>query len=91
VGPGGGLATQVLDVVTGWIPGVRAHSVLHDTAGFLRTGFDVDPGYLYLNGNFFNMAAKNPLAGQVEGLAGTGGHSVTALFPRFFMKRQQES
>ncbi|HEX5749738.1 MAG TPA: FG-GAP-like repeat-containing protein [Archangium sp.] len=84
VGPGGGLATQVLDTLTGWIPGVRAHSVLHDTAGFLRTSFDAGPGYLYVTADFFNMSAKNPLAGQVEGLTGTGGHSVSALFPRLF-------
>ncbi|MFY0566796.1 FG-GAP-like repeat-containing protein [Archangium lansingense] len=84
VGPSGGVATRMLDAATGWIPGVRVHSVLHDAAGFLRTEFGVGPGYLYLSGNYFNMTATNPLAGQVEGLTGTGGHSVAALFPRLF-------
>jgi hypothetical protein len=87
VGPGDGFLAQVLDVTTGWIPGVRAHGVLHDAAGFLANtteGFGVGPGYLYLGHNFFGMSKTNMVAGQVEGIAGTGGRSVSALFPRLF-------
>ncbi|HSP78408.1 MAG TPA: toxin TcdB middle/N-terminal domain-containing protein [Myxococcaceae bacterium] len=86
VGPGGGLMAQVLDVTTGWIQGVRAHGVLHDAAGFLAgaEGFGVGPGYLYMGYDFFGMSKTLPLAGQVEGIAGTGGYSVSALFPRLF-------
>jgi RHS repeat-associated protein len=90
VGPGGGLATQVLDVAAGWIPGVRAHGVLHDASGFLVNTFKVGPGYLYVGPagqatyNFLGLSRTLPLAGQVEGLSVTGGQSVSALFPRWF-------
>ncbi|MFY0565416.1 FG-GAP-like repeat-containing protein [Archangium lansingense] len=86
VGPGDGWMTQALEVTTGWIPGVKAHGVLHDAAGFLagRDGFGVGPGYLYLGYNFFGMSKTLPIAGQVEGIAGTGGNSVSAIFPRLF-------
>ncbi|WPB74323.1 toxin TcdB middle/N-terminal domain-containing protein [Archangium violaceum] len=86
VGPGDGWMTQVLEVTTGWIPGVKAHGVLHDAAGFLagKDGFGVGPGYLYLGHNFFGMSKTLPVAGQVEGIAGTGGASVSAIFPRLF-------
>jgi RHS repeat-associated protein len=89
VGPGGGFGTRVLDVLTGWIPGVRAHSVLHDLSGYLfnefgRQGFTAGNGYLYLGLNWFGVSAGNPLSGQVEGLAVTGGTSIGALFPRLF-------
>ncbi len=86
VGPGDGWMTQVLEVTTGWIPGVKAHGVLHDAAGFLAgsDGFGVGPGYLYLGHNFFGMSKTLPIAGQVEGIAGTGGNSVSAIFPRLF-------
>ena len=78
--------TQVLEVTTGWIPGVKAHCVLHEAAGFLagKEGFGVGPGYLYLGYNFFGMSKTLPIAGQVEGIAGTGGSSVSAIFPRLF-------
>ncbi|ATB37102.1 hypothetical protein CYFUS_002523 [Cystobacter fuscus] len=86
VGPGDGWMTQVLEVTTGWIPGVKAHGVLHDAGGFLagKEGFGVGPGYLYLGHNFFGMSKTLPIAGQVEGITGTGGGSVSALFPRLF-------
>jgi RHS repeat-associated protein len=86
VGPGDGWMTQVLEVTTGWIPGVKAHGVLHDAAGFLagKDGFGVGPGYLYLGHNFFGMSKTLPIAGQVEGIAGTGGNSVSTIFPRLF-------
>ncbi|MFY0565417.1 FG-GAP-like repeat-containing protein [Archangium lansingense] len=90
VGPDGGLLTQVLDVATGWIPGVRAHGVLHDAGGFLVNNFKIGPGYLYVGPagsatyNFLGLKNTFPGAGQVEGLTGTGGQSVSALFPRLF-------
>jgi hypothetical protein len=65
MGPDGGLFAQALDVATGWLPGVKAHSVLHDAAGFLantKVGFGVGPGYLYVGPagsatyNFFGLS-----------------------------------
>ncbi|WNG62078.1 hypothetical protein F0U59_50780 [Archangium gephyra] len=87
VGPGDGWLTQVLEVTIGWIPGVKAHGVLHDAAGFLGGkdgGFGVGPGYLYEGRNFFGLKKDWPNSGQVEGLTGTGGNSVSVLFPRLF-------
>ncbi|WPB79518.1 FG-GAP-like repeat-containing protein [Archangium violaceum] len=90
VGPDGGFFTQVLDVAVGWIPGVRAHGVLHDAAGFLGgKTFGVGPGYLYVGPgshtyNYLGMKSHWPISGQLEGLTGTGGQSVSALFPRMF-------
>ncbi|WPB78997.1 FG-GAP-like repeat-containing protein [Archangium violaceum] len=83
VGPGDGLFAQVLDVTTGWIPGVRAHAVVHDLSGHLGTTFGVGKGYNYA-GSWFGMSNSNPLAGQVEGILRTGGHSASALFQRLY-------
>jgi RHS repeat-associated protein len=95
VGPGGGALEQFLDPSTGWIPGVRIHSVLHDAYGWLGStvkqadqwtigGLGVGPGYFYAGYNFFGMSSTNPLAGQVEGIARNGGFSVNALFGRMY-------
>jgi RHS repeat-associated protein len=83
VGPGDGFFARFLDVTTGWIPGVRAHAVLHDLSGYLRTSFGVGNGYLYAGG-WFGMSATNPLSGQAEGILTTGGGSASALFQRLF-------
>jgi len=34
--------------------------------------------------DFFGISKTLPLAGQMEGISGTGGHSVSALLPRLF-------
>jgi RHS repeat-associated protein len=84
VGPGSGLLTQALEITTGWIPGVRVHSVLHDAGGFLARaeGFGIGPGYLYLGYNAFGLPKTLPIGGQLEGLA--GGGALNAIFPRLF-------
>ncbi|WPB78998.1 RHS repeat-associated core domain-containing protein [Archangium violaceum] len=84
VGPGDGLFAQVLDVTTGWIPGVRAHAVVHDLSGHLGTTFGVGNGYNYTGGSWLGMSNSNPLSGQIEGILKTGGHSASALFQRLY-------
>jgi hypothetical protein len=65
---------------------VRIHSVLHDAGGFLARaeGFGVGPGYFYLGCNAFGLPKTLPIGGQLEGLAGVGGGSLNAIFPRLF-------
>jgi RHS repeat-associated protein len=84
VGPGSSWLTTVLDTTLGWIPGMRVHGVLHDLGGELAFTAGVRPGYLYLGRDWLGMSFDNKLAGQVEGIFGTSGRSLSSLLQRAF-------
>ena len=76
IGPGAGLATGMLEALTGWMPMMRVHAILHDAGGFV--------GYYPWAGNWLNMTGSSMLAGHVEGIARGSGASGFPIYSRLF-------
>jgi len=79
IGPDAGLFTALLEVTTGWMPGMRVHAVLHDAGGFL--------GYYPWAGNWLGGlvdTSKGTFAGQIEGISRASGASGFTVYSRLF-------
>jgi len=82
IGPGNNPLTALLEVVTGWLPDVRTHAVMHDAFGRIVKQFGTGPGYPYTGANWFGLSNKAPFAGALEGLFAHGGNSISAVMLR---------
>ena len=65
-----------MSVVTGWMPSMRVHAVLHDAGGQL--------GNYPWAGNWFNLSPTSMLTGHIEGISRAGGASNAALYSRMY-------
>jgi hypothetical protein len=60
-----GIGNSALDKCLSWSKLFRLHAALHDAFGYMRSSFNVGPGYCYI----WNMRCNNCLLGHVTGLA----------------------
>lgn len=76
IGPDAGFQAQLLEALTGWMPSMRVHAVLHDAGGQL--------GNYPWAGNWFNLDRTSMLTGHIEGISRAGGASNAALYSRMY-------